>query len=302
MKVINETVLLNNIKRLQKTNPLMLVVKDDAYGFGMNRLVLLGEKLNITSYGVRNLEEAVRLRSLAKKADILIFGKVKQDPFLLRSCDLIMTVNDYDDYLFAKKYKIRAHLAIDVGMNRFGMKTGYLALINDPLIEAIYTHLYQEEKKEEKIAFMEDLARRYRKKLHIGGSMAYGKTEAMLRVGRLLYENALAFYGELVGIKMLFKGETVGYDASYQAEEQQYIGICNIGYADGLFLYFNGRVKIEGEDYKVVGKCCMDQCFILLKHQLPLGTSVEFFGEEISEDEFCRANHMTKYELFLQIK
>lgn len=150
MKVINETVLLNNIKRLQKTNPLMLVVKDDAYGFGMNRLVLLGEKLNITSYGVRNLEEAVRLRSLAKKADILIFGKVKQDPFLLRSCDLIMTVNDYDDYLFAKKYKIRAHLAIDVGMNRFGMKTGYLALINDPLIEAIYTHLYQEEKKKKK--------------------------------------------------------------------------------------------------------------------------------------------------------
>ena len=62
MKVINETVLLNNIKRLQKTNPLMLVVKDDAYGFGMNRLVLIGEKLNITSYGVRHFEEAVRLR------------------------------------------------------------------------------------------------------------------------------------------------------------------------------------------------------------------------------------------------
>ena len=79
----------------------------------------------------------------------------------------------YDEYVKYKEIKARAHLAIDCGMNRFGMKRAYLAVINDKIVEAIYTHIYSSDVVYDKIRFIEELANKYNKKVHIGGSIIY---------------------------------------------------------------------------------------------------------------------------------
>ncbi|MDE5546408.1 MAG: alanine racemase [Anaeroplasmataceae bacterium] len=301
MRQIKEEVLEQNIRNILKTNRLMLVVKDNAYGFGIHRIVPLAKRLRVKDFAVKSIEEGKLVKSLFNEANVLVLGKVKQKDIAdLKRYNLIPTINDYDDYIAFKENKIPCHLAIDTGMNRFGMKSGYLALINDSIVHAIYTHCYNNQNRH-KIKFMERLAKDYLKPIHIGGSIAYNQTKEMLRVGKMVYENALYFYGQIVNIKHLKKGETLGYDGLYQAPQDVIIGVCNIGYSDGLHLFYHGNVQIRNKYYSVVGRCCMDHCFILIDEIVQIEDEVEFFGKNISEDQFIEYNSMTKYEMFLQI-
>ncbi|MDE7161979.1 MAG: alanine racemase [Anaeroplasmataceae bacterium] len=301
MYTIKEDVIRSNIKRILQTNSLMLVVKDDAYGFGIKRIVPIAIQCHVKDFAVKSIEEGKILRSLNKDIRILLLGKTKSTDVLdLIKYKLIPTINDYDDYVLFKENKIPCHLAIDTGMNRFGMKSGYLAIINDSIVKAIYTHCYNDQNRH-KIKFMERLARNYLKPLHIGGSIAYQQTNSMLRAGKMIYENALYFYGHIVNIKTLSKGETIGYDGHYEAQSNVRIGVCDIGYSDGLNLFYHGNVCIKEKCYSVIGRCCMDQCFILIDDSVQIGDEVEFFGKQLSEDQFIKENQMTKYEMFLQI-
>lgn len=301
MVKIKKEIILKNMKRLLKTNDLMLVVKDDAYGFGIDLLVSLAKIVNVNHFAVKDIKEGIIVRHLYNDAKILILGKVfKNDINEIIKYRLIPTINDYDDYLLFKENNINAHLAIDTGMNRFGMKNGFLAIINDKIVKAIYTHCYNKDN-EPKIRYIESLGRNYLKDVHIGGSIAYNKTKSMLRVGKIIYENSLYFYGKIVNIKKLRKNECLGYDSIFKAYNDCIIGVCNVGYSDGLNLYYHGSVIIKDKYYSVVGKCCMDQCFILIDEGVNLEDEVEFFGKNISEDEFIRNNNMSKYEMFLQI-
>ncbi|MDE6584419.1 MAG: alanine racemase [Anaeroplasmataceae bacterium] len=301
MRKIKEEIIIQNIQNILKTNTVMLVLKDNAYGFGIGYMVQLAKQLKIKDLAVKSISEGILIRSLYKDANILILGKTKPTDIQdLKTYHLIPTLNDYDEYLLFKENRIPCHLAIDTGMNRFGMKSGYLAVINDSIVKAIYTHCYNNQNRH-KIKFMERLAKNYLKPLHIGGSIAYKQTTAMLRVGKMLYEHALYFYGHIVNIKELTSGESVGYDGLYTAAGDVRIGICDIGYVDGLDLLYHGRVHIKEKFYSVVGRCCMDHSFILIDENVSIGDEVEFFGNKISEDEFIEYNRMTKHEMFLKI-
>lgn len=301
MRIIKEDVLIDNIKKIQKTNDMILVVKDNAYGFGICYMIHLAKQLNVNKFAVKSISEGIFVKSIYKDSSVLVLGKIKKEDIEdVKKYDLIPTINDYDDYILFKEQKLSSHLAIDTGMNRFGMKSGFLAIINDSIVKAVYTHLYDSETKN-KIQFIEQLSKNYLKPFHIGGSVAYGKTKGTIRVGRMVYENALYFYGQIVNIKEIDKKETVGYDGLYQATGKKRIGVCNVGYADGLSLFYHGRVRIQDRFYSCVGKCCMDQCFILIDDQVDLWDEVEFFGKEINEDEFIKNNQMSKYEMFLRI-
>lgn len=301
MRLINEEVIEKNIKMISQNNEIMLVLKDNAYGFGIERIIKIAKKYRIKNFAVKSIDEAILIKKLYIDSEVLILGR-SRDLLILKKYNLIGTINDYDEYLEYKKNHIRAHLAIDVGMNRFGMKRSYIAIINDKIIEAIYAHVYDNNKAYEIIEYIEQLANKYHKNYHLGGSICYGKTRAMIRIGRIIYENCTKFIGNIVNIKIVSSGETVGYDSSFLVKEDSIIGVCNIGYSDGLFLYYNGNVFINGKKYKVIGKCCMDQCFILLDDKVKIGDEVEFYGSNISENEFMLENNMTKYELFLQIR
>ena len=154
----------------------------------------------------------------------------------------------------------------------------------------------------EKIKFIEKLGESYNKKIHIGGSVCYGKTDKKLRIGRLIYENSIEFCGEIVNIKKVKDLETVGYEALYNVRKESYIGICNIGYSNGLNVYSKSRVFINDKFYELVGRACMDQCFIKIDDKIKLGDTVEFIGKNISLDTFSKDNNMLVYETLLFLK
>ena len=297
--VIDETKIIENINKIKKTNDIIMVLKDNAYGIGICRMINIAKKCNINFFAVKNIDEAIFVKSLFKESNVLLLGKTnKKEISKIIKHNIIPTINDYTDYLLFKENNIKSHLEIDIGMNRFGIKNNYLAIINDNIITSIYIHLYNNNI-DKNIRFIEELGNKYNKKIHIGGSVAYGKTKSTIRIGRMLYENAIKMYGEIVNIKKVKELETVGYEGLYNVTNDSYIGICNIGYKNGLNVYSESEVSINNKMYKLVGKVCMDQCFLLIDDSIKIGDKVEFIGEKIDISIFLKENNMTFYEALL---
>lgn len=78
MRIIKEEVLIANIKKIRETNDLILVVKDNAYGFGICYMVNLAKQLHLSKFAVKSVSEGIFVRSLYKEAMILVLGKIKK--------------------------------------------------------------------------------------------------------------------------------------------------------------------------------------------------------------------------------
>ncbi len=70
---------------------------------------------------------------------------------------------------------------------------------------------------------------------------------------------------EVCSIRSFHKGESIGYGRTWTCTEDTDIAVLPIGYGDGLFRRFGQKglkVAINGAEYPVVGRICMDQCMV----------------------------------------
>lgn len=90
---------------------------------------------------------------------------------------------------------------------------------------------------------------------------------------------AFQLISELVYVKQIKKGTKVSYGATYEAQEDEWIGTVPMGYADGWFRRYNKvPLLIAGQACPVVGIINMDQLMVKLPKELPVGTLVTFIG------------------------
>ena len=137
--VIDELRIIENINRIKQTNEIIMVLKDNAYGIGICRMINIAKKCNINFFAVKNIDEAIFVKALYNDSRVLLLGKAnKKEIEKIIKYHIIPTINDYTDYLLFKENNIKSHLEIDIGMNRFGIKNNYLAIINDNIITDIY--------------------------------------------------------------------------------------------------------------------------------------------------------------------
>ena len=134
---------------------LMCVVKANAYGHGVGNIIpcLLG--CGVEKFAVSNLIEAIELRELGVKGDILILGYTPpENAGVISDLGLIQAITDED---YAKKLSeclggktARCHLALDTGMTRIGLRgdaaelsEGVKRMLSVPGLktEALFTHL-----------------------------------------------------------------------------------------------------------------------------------------------------------------
>lgn len=113
---------------------------------------------------------------------------------------------------------------------------------------------------------------------------------------------AFSLETELVHVKKLYAGQSVGYGAVFTAEEDCYIGTLPIGYADGMIRKLGGQeVLINGKRAPIVGRICMDQCMILLPTAYNVGERVVLIGEQqgdaITFDDWASTAETINYEL-----
>lgn len=125
------------------------VVKANAYSHGVESIKYL-IKGGINYLAVSSLEEALEIREIEKDIPILILEVIDEEYVSIASKNNItITIDnkDYFDSLKKKEIKIKFHLKIDSGMNRFGLKSNedvkyiYENSNDHCFMEGIFTHL-----------------------------------------------------------------------------------------------------------------------------------------------------------------
>ncbi|MER1986331.1 MAG: alanine racemase [Solibacillus sp.] len=234
---------------------------------------------------------------------------------------------------------VKLHIKIDSGMGRIGVTSKeqlqqlYTAIIEAPqfVIDGIFTHFATADEQDtlyfdkQVYIFQELLAALPEKPrmVHIAntataltkdwklqydavrfGISMYGLLPSAY-VGEILpfpIEPAFSLVTELVHVKKINKGQSVGYGATFKATEDCYVGTLPIGYADGLIRKLSGQsVLIDGKKAPIVGRICMDQCMILLPAAYNVGEPVVLIGEqqgaEITFDDWATKVETINYEL-----
>ena len=206
------------------------------------------------------------------------------------------------------------HLKFDTGMERVGVhhyNASYLitAALSCTSVDVrgIYTHFATADEADEGYALLQlerfngicELARsRFDHPLicHTANSAATLKIQQshldMVRVGIALYgvvpnpaiahtlnlRPALSWTSKVVYFKVVRAGDPVSYGRAWRPNTETRLVTVPVGYADGYSrqLSNNALVRINGKEYPVVGKVCMDQFMV------DIGEDSAFNGDEVT--------------------
>ena len=117
----------------------------------------------------------------------------------------------------------------------------------------------------------------------------------------------LALETKVVAIRHFPAGKSVSYGRTWVADKETDIAVLPIGYADGLLRRFSPglEVTINGKNYPVRGRICMDQCMVEIGKDNPdvkVWDKAVIFGPEQSgalntAEDLAKLGHTISYEV-----
>lgn len=94
---------------------------------------------------------------------------------------------------------------------------------------------------------------------------------------------AFKLISTIESIKRIKKGDKVGYDGEYTADQDTKIAMIPIGYTDGLNKNFTGKhVLINNKQYQIIGEINMCMTLIKIDDDVKLGDKVIIIGDELT--------------------
>ncbi|WP_208358573.1 alanine racemase [Helicobacter pylori] len=121
--------------------------------------------------------------------------------------------------------------------------------------------------------------------LYRPGIMLYGfyPSNEMKESCPTILKNVISLKAQIVQIRSVKKGEFIGYGEHFYTNEETLVGVLALGYADGLVRALGNRIQvaINNQLAPLIGKVCMDQCFVKLNNiQAKEGDEVILFGDK----------------------
>lgn len=271
---VNKSIFKENIKQVVGDTPVMAVVKNNAYNFGLDFAIEAFLEVGIEAFSTTSLHEAIKIRQLAPGAMIFLMNPSIEFE-ILRKYDIQMTLPSLSFY---HQYKdelsgIKVHLEYENLLHRSGFKTfdemKQVIKENNDLpkeqqldITGIWTHFgyadefdvseYEVEKEAWLIGLNEMLAQYHFQYIHAQNSASFMRDELFehhthARLGIVLYgcrpysslpessvQQSLTLSANVIQCRQLKQGESIGYSFSYTADKDMTIAVVDIGYGDGI--------------------------------------------------------------------
>lgn len=243
-----------------------------------------------------DIEEGIELRAAGVTAPVLVFGALSvSDLAGIFEHRLTPTVSSpsaaraLEQAAAARGVRVRVHLKVDTGMNRFGFRCDNLRATlpevvgaRHLVVDAVYTHFATAELDAHPLFDRQrarfEAVRTSAAELGLGRVLWHAANSAALlrdrrtwydavRPGLLLYGIAppplvtdlrlrpvMSIESRVVAVKGMRAGETAGYGARFVAERPMRIAVIPAGYADGLDLRLAGAgaVLIRGARARVL--------------------------------------------------
>lgn len=236
------------------------------------------------------------------------------------------------------------HIKLDTGMNRIGLRTPEeadalakaLADARHVRVTGVYTHFADADNPmadggmnaftKQQLEYFGRLRARFDPSIpsHVANSaMSLLAPEAyfdMIREGISLYgyppvktslpfRPALSWRTELVHVKQVRAGETIGYGRTFTAPRDMRIATAAVGYGDGYHRACSNRgaMLVGGVRAPIVGRVCMDQTMLDVTHipNVRAGDEVVLIGRQggarIDAEELAAWADTISYEVLLAI-
>ncbi|UOB19596.1 alanine racemase [Macrococcus armenti] len=271
---VNQRVFQNNVTSVINNTPVIAVVKNNAYHFGLQFAIKSFQRSGITAFSTTKLEEAVEIRALAPDAMIFLMNPVTEFD-VLRANNIHMTLPSLSFYKQYKDdlYDVHLHLEFENLLHRSGFKTfeeikividenNSRSMLKQARIVGLWTHFgYADEfdieeyeiEKEQWLKGLGWLRQYYNfKYIHSQNSASYMRDGLLenhthARIGIALYgcrpyasldENvttqSLKVSANVIQIRDINQGESIGYSFAYTAKDNIRIAVVDIGYGDGI--------------------------------------------------------------------
>lgn len=309
----------HNFKVLSALAPskLVLVVKADAYGHGLQKIVQALD--NVDCFAVATIDEALIVRQVRPQVRILLLeGFLDKD-------ELITAIENKFDSVIHQQEQLEMFLQVDAfesmniwlkydsGMNRLGFSDAeYSAAI--PLLTdhknvnelILMSHLASAD-----LAHNDFTSKQTKRflKFHNGQQVSLSNSSALLhkehlpdewcRVGLALFgispiesktaddfnlRPVMSMKTNVIAIKNIKVSESIGYGQVFKANEPMKIAIIGMGYGDGYPWSFSEQasVKIHHNKASVVGKVSMDMMAINISRvpSVKIGDPVLIWGKD----------------------
>jgi alanine racemase len=299
---------------------LWAVVKADGYGHGAVDAAGAALGSGASALCVATIPEGLALRLEFPDARILVMGPAASNREVAQArearLELAISSGEIPD-------GVAVHLKLDTGMGRYG-----LSELPEPPVEVVglMTHLATADCDEE---FARLQLERFRAATDVFSHLTRhaANSAAALRLpeshfdaarcGIALYglspfgaeavedglEQVLTWSSQVSLCKLLRPGQSTGYGCRFVAENDTWIGIVPVGYADGFRRDLTGtEVRVAGEPRRVVGTVSMDSFAVELDRELPEGTPVVLLGHGVSAEVHARVAGTINYELVTGIR
>jgi alanine racemase len=299
-------------------------IKADAYGLGARRVAARLYEAGCEDFFVAHWGEAAELlRHLPPGSLSVLHGPLTAaDAAYARAQGVKPVINSVAQArLWIDQGGGLCDLMVDTGINRLGLPLSDLA---DPdiarlEIDLLLSHLASADEDSPLNALQLgrwELARRA-----IGHRRASLANSAGIALGAAYHGDltrpGLALYGgipraELAGsirqvarpeaaviqVRRLGTGDSVGYNATFVAEQAMRVGVVSLGYADGYLRCWSGKgtFRFGGAVLPVLGRVSMDMTVIDLS-QAPELREGDWVAPDYSLPEAARASGLSQYEL-----
>ncbi|NPA50481.1 MAG: alanine racemase [Epsilonproteobacteria bacterium] len=270
-------------KKAQGKERLAVVLKDNAYGHGIELIAKLSSNFGIKDAVVIDNKEAFKIKDLFKNILVL-------NDHPTRVKNFTYAIKDIKE-LYTLKPHFKIELKIDTGMHRNGIeftqfyKALSLAKKKNLNVVGLFTHFrsadilsseyfWQKKRWEE----VKRVAKRFFKKVrfhsHNSAALIRSKSfnEDLARVGIAIYgynelpkvydpfllKPIISLWAKKVSTRRLKKGERVGYGGDFIAPRDMVVSTYDLGYGDGWFRGDSKRAFVIKEGIPILGRVSMD--------------------------------------------
>lgn len=294
-----------------RLSDLYCVVKCNAYGHGDVECVSALYDVGMRRFAVFSLDEAMRIKNVARNSEILILGRtdISLTEVICRY-GFVQTLasSEYAEALANAPDCPKLHVKLDTGMNRSGFtEIPPLNGIESKTVGA-YTHFPNADAPDFSDtvarfrrfeAMANDLQHRLKRPLVLhctASASALHKNSELIpekgicRTGLALYgikpaecaedvflTPVMSFYADISEVRTVNAGESIGYGKRTLCTKKSQIVTVSAGYANGLSRLLFGRFKPSVNGYQVpfAGNICMDRCMLDVTEIFERGGSVK---------------------------
>ncbi len=333
---------LQRVRALAPNSRVMAVLKADAYGHGLLRMA--GALRGADAFGVACLQEAVQLRDAGLDLPTVMLEGPFDAGELTRIAELdLETVVHTDRQLqwleqAVISKPVRVWVKVDSGMHRLGFAPDSVNEVSErlrrcPNVQSplrYMTHLANAHQPGDaslagQLQTFAQALQDYDAERSIANSAAIVAAPdshcEWVRPGLMLYgvsplrdrsasdiglRPVMSLRSELIAVRRVASGESVGYGADWRAPEAMPVGVVAVGYGDGYPRHAASGtpVLINGVRSQVVGVSSMDMLTVDLRPvpNAASGDPVVLWGDTLPVEEVARHAATAAYELLCSVR